>query len=149
MRRSRSTLTIAAVGAMAFLAPATGAYALWSASATGTVAVTVAAPATALAAPSNVGCTGGQGSPSVLTWSAVPGATEYRIYRAEQPATPIRTVGAPATSASFVESDMDDSGQALSPSQKYDLVLRAFNASGGSGNATFKIQFKPNGGCAG
>lgn len=71
MRRTRSTLTVAAVGVVAFLVPATGAYALWNSTATGVVTVTVAAPPSTLTPPTAISCSvNTQGTVATLSWTA-------------------------------------------------------------------------------
>jgi hypothetical protein len=75
MRRSRPTLGVALLGAVAFLVPAAGAHALWSASATGTLSVNTAAPFT-------LACTG-VSTPApgyTVDWNPVSNAT-YEVSR--------------------------------------------------------------------
>lgn len=141
MTRRARALVVLGLLLGCFLAPATAAYALWSATATATLTgvSTAAAPAVPTA-PTGVTCTG-TGDPLTLSWTAVATATEYRIYR-----TPgnvlLRTVT--TTSASFTEANMGNQA----PNQSYNVVVRAYNVSGESpSSATAIMNFKGNKAC--
>ena len=78
----RIALTV--IAGVVFLAPATVAHSLWSTTATATLTVTVPAAPVAVAAPAGVTCVFPANANTdklvELSWSAVPGATGYRVY---------------------------------------------------------------------
>ncbi len=143
MRKAPRATIVGALGALAFLAPATTTYALWTSSATATLSVTTGAPAPT--PPGGVSCNGSSDSIS-LFWAAVPGATEYRIYRLNGTAyVQIATVTG-TTSPVFTEGSMLEP---KNPNDKYNLVVRAYNSAGAfADSAVFEIRFKQKTGCS-
>ena len=77
-------IALIVIAGVAFMAPATVAHSLWSTTATATLTVTVPAAAAAITAPTGVTCVFPANANNdklvELSWSAVPGATAYRIY---------------------------------------------------------------------
>ena len=143
MRKTRRTIIISAIGVMAFLAPATTAYALWSTSATATLTVSTAASAPV--PPGGITCQGNRDSIS-LSWPAVPGATEYRIYRLDGPVyVPLATTTI-TTSPAFSEASMLEP---QNPNNKYNVVVRSYSSAGSfAESAAFEIRFKQQTGCS-
>ena len=85
MSTLRRMAAIASILALAFVAPMSVAYGMWSTAATATLSVSVAAPVAVSPppAPSTFRCTGFQNNNQVkLAWNAVtPAPTAYRVYR--------------------------------------------------------------------
>ena len=143
MRKTPRAAIIGALGALAFLAPATTAYALWST--TATASLTVSTAASVPLPPGGITCNGNKDSIS-LSWPAVAGATEYRVYRLSGAVyIPIATTTS-TTSPVFTEGSMLEP---QNPNNKYNVVVRSYNSAGASADsAVFEIRFKQQTGCS-
>jgi len=140
MTRTRRRVLVLVLALAAFLVPAATAYAVWSTTATVAMSVNTIA-VVAPTAPTGVTCTG-TGDPLVLSWTAVTGATEYRIYQSPGN-TLLRTVT--TTGTQFTEAQM----ATPMTSQKYDVFVRAWNEGGESPSSTptTEMNFKGNKAC--
>lgn len=122
----RRIATAAAVVAAGFAASTTGAYALWSATATATLSVTMtSAPAAAPAAPTNPRCSFRTSTKSPTTveiaWDG-PNGVSFRVYRVGQ-ATPMHTTNAKRTG----QLGEGDFAAPVAPDRRYAVVVRSFD----------------------
>jgi fibronectin type 3 domain-containing protein len=79
-----------------------------------------------LSVPSGLSATAGSGSVA-LSWSAVSGASGYRVYRGSAPGGPYTQIASPSSTG------YNDTG--LSNGTTYYYVVRAYNASSETGNS--------------
>lgn len=119
--RGRLLLTVAVLTG-AFVAPGTAAYAYWSS--TSSLSVYVSTLPLALGVPGTVSCTVTGATTRQLTWSPVPAAVGYRVYRAS--GTQVATTT--GTSVSLTEAAM----VVPDASHTYSLSVRSYSVTGES-----------------
>lgn len=104
MRAPRRAAVTVAAAILMFSAPMGAAYALWTATATVTVGVTIAPGNTSSAAPSGLNCSGSNVAQASLTWTAPVGITPmgYELYLVSTGDT-LKTVTTTSTTVSEVE----------------------------------------------
>lgn len=142
MNHTRKPLLVLALSLLAFIASATGAYALWNTTATATlnVATAAAAPPAAPDPPSGITCLREpvSGESAVrIGWSAVAGATSYEVWRVSPaPVAPVKT-GITALNALVTKSDAGNHNNV-------QLAVRAVHAGGTSTNGSPVLSFNFN-----
>ena len=133
----RRVLTVVALCAALFLAPVAGAYALWTAAASGTVTISVAVPAPALS------CGVVSGNKVTLTWTSIGTGGTYTVYRRTGASAPYtyEAAGAAGSATSLQIKKSDFTGN---PSTLVVVVRARANGADSADSNARSISFDAN-----